>query len=172
LAVIKREVQAFTVNHGFRVLAREDLENECYIAWLFQRPRFDPARGLIETFLKRVVRSRLLDLLKVEMAESRRGEHRAESLDLPVGDGSPLSYEDRLAADGDLSADATFRLDHERALARLGKRERVVAELVAEGYSRADVAEMLAVSRDTVQEDLKRIRRVFRDEGLAPKQSE
>ena len=66
----------------FRVHNSEDLIQEGLMAWWEQRSRLDEALASRRTFLRQVIISRLLDLLKAELAGKRAAHRSALCLEL------------------------------------------------------------------------------------------
>jgi len=169
LDLIGREVAAFEREGELLWSDTDDLLAEAQAAWWRQRESYDPRRGANpETFLKRVVRHALADVLKAERAGSRRGGREALSLDAPLdesGDEGALTIEDVIGS-GEDWAEADFRQDLEAILGRLTPRQRAVIRGLRDGEEKAALARRLGVHRDTLYQDLAQIRAVFRDGGL------
>ena len=51
-------------------------------------------------------------------------------------------------------------------VAKLGRRQKTIVELKIEGLDNTEISRRLGVCRDTVQEDIRRIRELFEDAGL------
>jgi DNA-directed RNA polymerase specialized sigma24 family protein len=146
------------------------LVQECLTAWWLKRDQYDPARGANRrTFMNRVCESRLLDIARRDRAQRRGGGRRTVSLDVPVtADGDPLIH---LLADGSPtpqqeveSSDLASRLANLRE--RLSGRQRAVFDGLSREQPIAGLARDLDVSRDTLYEDIRRIRGLCRDAGL------
>ena len=164
--LIRREAEVFASRVQLNWMDGKDLAQEGWIAWLRQRPRYDQAQGASkETYLKRVVRHRFLDIEKAERAQARRASYQAVSLNATAEDMVPL---EELLADHGIPTESSLarRLDLETALSMLNGRQRVLLEGLSNGYRIQDIARRLGVHRDTLYEDRKRIQQIFRANGL------
>jgi RNA polymerase sigma factor (sigma-70 family) len=168
---IKRVVDAFLRTHppipGFD---RDDLYQEGRLAWLLAEDTYRLDGGASRaTYIGRCVTNHLRDLARRAAAQRRGGGRRTISLDVPVTeDGDPLI--DLLADSSPTppeeveSSNLASRLTALRE--RLGVRQRAVFDGLSREQPIAGLARDLGVSRDTLYEDLRRIRAVARDEGL------
>jgi len=150
-------------------LEREDLVQECLFHWWTQRPRYTETRGAsIETFLRRVVQAKLIDLEREIKAQKRGSGRQADSLDRPLNleepDADPLG--DTVASNANTEGEATLQVSLEVALSRLSPQQKQIIVGLAEQDQMSHISQRLGVPRATLYDDLKRIRRVFQDEGL------
>jgi len=153
------------------VFEADDLVQECSLHWWRQRDEFDTERGAARsTFLRRVVRAKLLDIERAWKAKKRGEGQRPLSIDASVSPGDPEgpSLAEVLPARGELGSDIAAALDRQRLTAHLSARQREIIAGVTAGLTKGELSRRLGVSRDTLHEELGRIRQVFRDEGLAP----
>lgn len=165
--LVQREVAAFERRARLRWSGTEDLVAEAQIAWWRQRNRYDPGRSASkETFLKRVVRHALKDVLKAEQTLARTAASRAVSLDAVMPGDSDRTLNDAIADADDDFRDVVFDLDLQGVLQRMTSRQRAVIQGRLAGEQTSALAEHLGVHRDTIYEELKAIRRIFRVEGL------
>lgn len=170
--LIRQEVATFLRHRSLRWSDKNDLFQECAIRWIAAREKFTAARGASRlTYLRRVVHNVLMDILKWELAEARRAHRKAASLDQVVDededDGTLLDLIAGPTADPEATAELGVSL--KRAWARLSPRQRRVVNGLAAGYRKPELAREIGVHRDTLYAELRRIRRVFRDEGLDPR---
>jgi RNA polymerase sigma factor (sigma-70 family) len=170
VAVAKTCVQDF-LGQGNCIAGMEfdDLYQECILHWLGKKREFRiDARQPAKAFMATVVKNKLKDLLRGQGRTKRGAGYTLVSLDEPLYDDS-----------GDILADvvsdpaATRAFDAERrqsnldkAMLRLTDRQRELCFMLANGYKVTEAAEYLEVSRPTVYAEIKRIRRIFEDEGL------
>lgn len=150
-------------------LEREDLVQECLIHWWTQKPRYTETRGAsIETFLRRVVKAKLLDLERGANAQKRGSGRHADSLDRPLNLEEPDAdaLGDTVASNADTEGEATLQVSLEAALARLSPQQKQIIAGLAEQYPMSHISRRLGVPRATLYDGMERIRRVFRDEGL------
>jgi RNA polymerase sigma-70 factor (ECF subfamily) len=177
IAVAKKLVAEF--RRRSRSLEREefdDLLQECLTHWLEVRRQLDP--NLEEppvAYMARVVRNKLTDLYREYEASKRGGAAESISLDAAVGDTEDApTFAEVLEATGSAqpgSASAVdrddTRIDIAKALQTLTPRQRHLCRLLGEeGLSIKEAAARLRIPRGTLYEEIKRIRKVFADQGL------
>ncbi len=177
IAVTKKLVGEF--RRRSRSLAREefdDLVQECLAHWIVVRRKLAPDLGAPPTaYMAQVVRNKLTDLIREQAAEKRAGDQEALSLDAALdGSDDGLTLADQLADDASAQQDEAGAIDHHharidigRALARLTPIQRQLCLMLGEeGLSIKEAADRLRIPRGTLYEEIKRIRRVFADQGL------
>ena len=115
------------------------------------------------------------DLIREKAADKRAGEQEALSLDAALdGSDDGLTLADLLAEEESAQQDEAgavdrhhARIDIGRALARLTPVQRQLCQMLgAEGLTIKEAAERLRIPRGTLYEEIKRIRKVFADQGL------
>jgi RNA polymerase sigma factor (sigma-70 family) len=169
--IIKYVVRDFlSARERHPVWEYEDLVQECLLHWWAQRPRYTQSRGAsIETFLRRVVKAKLIDLERGARAQKRGSGRRPASLDQPLAEdeleGDTLG--DFIGDPADTEWEALHQVSLEAALSRLSPRQKQIIAGLQEEYTVSQISQRLGVPRATLYDDLKRIRQVFRDEGLA-----
>lgn len=169
------EVAAFLTRRRPSVdLEPDDLKQQCLLHWWRRRDRHNPSRGASKkTFMATVVRAKLADIGRAVKAQRRGGASAVLSLDVPttsyeeglplaetIGDPNPAMDPEKAAVRADLRAHI------EGAAHLLTPRQRQLLDGLLRGYKITEISERLAVSRPTIHEDVKRIRKAFRDEGL------
>lgn len=177
IAVTKKLVGEF--RRRSRSLAREefdDLVQECLAHWIVVRRKLAPDPAAPPTaYMAQVIRNKLTDLIREQAAEKRSAEHEALSLDAALeGSDDGLTLADLLADDESAQQDEAGAVDHRharidigRALAGLTPIQRQLCQMLGEeGLSVKEAAERLRIPRGTLYEEIKRIRRVFADQGL------
>ena len=145
-----------------------DLVQECLLHWWCQRPRYKAGRGAsMETFLRRVVTAKLLDLDRGVKAKKRGGGRAAVSLDQPLSEEpDSQTLADVLPDQADTVREATDRVSLEMALSRLSPQQRQIIAGLEAGYPKSRISQSLGIPRPTLYDDLNRIRQIFKDEGL------
>ena len=103
------------------------------------------------------------------MILSRRRGQQPLSLDAPASRDDPTgpTIREALRDRGDLGSDVSAAVDWSRLNAKLSDRQKRIIEGVTAGMAKTDLSRQLQISRDTLHSELKRIRRIFRDEALA-----
>ena len=177
IAVTKKLVGEF--RRRSRSLAREefdDLMQECLAHWIVVRRKLAPDPDSPPVgYMAQVIRNKLTDLIRERAADKRAGEQDALSLDAaPDGSDEGLTLAELLADNESAQqgeADAVdrqhARIDIGRALALLTPVQRQLCQMLGEeGLTIKEAAERLRIPRGTLYEEIKRIRRVFADQGL------
>jgi len=152
----------------------DDLMQECLMAWWRARDSYEPSRGASRrTFMGRVVRNKLMDIVRARDTDKRRVNYVAVSLDEPLGDdesSATLAEElDEVAGAcdrRDAVSQIELRLDLERATENLTSRQRKICRHLKDGYSITELAQLLATPRGTIYDEMRRIRRSFAKRGL------
>ncbi len=177
IAVTKKLVGEF--RRRSRSLAREefdDLMQECLAHWIAVRRKLPPDPDAPPVaYMAQVIRNRLTDLIREQAADKRTGEQDALSLDAALDgseDGATLTDllvdNESAQPDGPGAVDRRHaRIDIGRVLARLTPVQRQLCQMLGEeGVSVKEAAERLRIPRGTLYEEIKRIRKVFVDQGL------
>ncbi len=177
IAVTKKLVGEF--RRRSRSLAREefdDLMQECLAHWIVVRRKLAPDPDAPPVaYMAQVIRNKLTDLIREQAADKRAGEQDALSLDASL-DGSEdgVTLAELLADNESAQPDDPgavdrhhARIDIGRALARLTPVQRQLCQMLGEeGLTIKEAAERLRIPRGTLYEEIKRIRKVFADQGL------
>lgn len=149
---------------------KDDLYQEGRVAWLRARKHYRADRGTsISTYPSRVVENRLRDLGRRARAARRYSPRGLASLDMQIGEGgdtqADLLRDD--APDPAAEAERTDMADQiDRVRRRLPLRRRDVLDALADDLPKAQIARDLGISRDTLYEEIHRIRDACRDAGL------
>ena len=143
----------------------EDLTQVSLIHWLGVRERYQEDRGASrQTYMGKVIRNRMLELVRSENTDIRRANAAAEPLSRFVDseDAAPsVDLEDRSIRPDDFE----LRERLEIATSQLTDRQKRILDLYAD-ESIAAIARDLDICRSTVYEEVERIRKVFEDCGL------
>lgn len=153
----------------------DDLLQECLIHWLFARDKYDSTREASQqTFMGRVIRRKLTDLVRERETDKRKATYVAASLDEPLGD----DQDDRTLLDKidegmatDASSDrfsqVLLRIDLSKVLRKLTPQQKRLCRLLGEGELTVNEAcECLRTPRSTVYDEIERIKVIFMKEGL------
>ncbi|HMW31219.1 MAG TPA: sigma-70 family RNA polymerase sigma factor, partial [Plasticicumulans sp.] len=154
----------------------DDLMQECLAHWIVVRRKLAPDPDAPPVgYMAQVIRNKLTDLIREREADKRAGEQEALSLDAALdGSDDGLTLADLLAEEESAQQDEAgavdrhhARIDIGRALARLTPVQRQLCRMLGEeGLTVKEAAERLRIPRGTLYEEIKRIRRVFADQGL------
>jgi RNA polymerase sigma factor (sigma-70 family) len=169
IAVAKAVVRRFLATRPCpRGYDAEDLLQECLIHWFRCRDGYDPKGGASrETYMAFVLERRLHEILRAQLADVRRANQTAVSLDSPADKSEP----DRTLGDTlygpDPLHDIPLKLALERVFEDLTPSQRAICIGLLSGESMAKIAETLGRMRTTLYcDDIKRIRRMFEKAGL------
>lgn len=156
--IIKHKVRKLIGRYGFNASDEPDLQQELAMHVSTRMARHDPARGARSTFVDRIVRNKIANILENRMALKRGGRKRQLALDaVPEG----------VLLDGDTDAAAVdLGMDVRNAVAGLPPDlRRVATEL--EGNSPSEAARNLGLTRGQMRQRMDAIRRHMEEAGLA-----
>ncbi len=163
VAVARKLCSQFVTRHAWlRSLEVDDLMQECLLHWYRVRGSYKPGRGSsAKTYMGRVLRHLLHDVLDQQLTLKRRGSHLSASLDETLSEG--------VGAEGEVSAeeaDLSLRIDLERALEKLSPLQQRICELLKQGYPASEISRNLGRGRASIYDEIGQVRKVFCDEGL------
>jgi RNA polymerase sigma factor (sigma-70 family) len=154
----------------------EDLSQEFSLDLLSRLANYDKDRGTLSEFVRRVCRHRSLQILESNRAQKRSGGEAPRSLAAPVGSDKPVELSDLISDDqfaqrlGRRSRPAAelldLRMDLESIVTQMPSEYSVMAEALANGDSRNDVARRSGTSRSTIHRRTRRLRQVLYAVGL------
>jgi len=170
--------------YRFTEFDREDLEQQIALEVIRRRPRFDPAKAQENTFLARVVRNAIADIIAARKADCRDYRREEASLSqwvLVEADTHPFYNGWVTGADlvteqnarrhrGTPSSDpqelGDLIIDITAAAAALPNRLRNVYEQLKELGSAREVAKAMGRHRSSIYDAIKEIRKHFEEAGL------
>ncbi|MCL0048148.1 sigma-70 family RNA polymerase sigma factor [Dehalococcoidia bacterium] len=161
-----RIVTEFQIEHPWlRALDYDDLLQECLIHWHSKQGRFQEGRETsIKSYMARVLKNKLREIVRRELTDKRKTQHLAKSLE------SPIDEEGATLADVIPSDEAydgiTARLDIDLAMNKLTPLQKRICELLSEDYPEQEIANMLGRPRRSIRDEIVRIGRVFSRERL------
>lgn len=156
--IIRHKVRTLIGRHGFTTSDEPDLQQELAMHVSIRIARHDPSRAARSTFVDRIVRNKIANILENRMALKRGGRKRQLALDaVPEG----------VLLDGDTDAAAVdLGMDVRNAVAGLPPDlRRVATEL--EGNSPSEAARNLGLTRGQMRQRMDAIRRHMEEAGLA-----
>ena len=174
IAVAKRLINDF--KKQWSCLEREDFDDllqECLTQWFFAKDKYRSGSDASEkTFMARVVKNKLFDIVKDRERLCRKEDQRNVSLDQPLSDedDSPTLL-DSLCEDENYAANfclhAELKIDLSSAFHKLTPKQQELCRLLGEeGLSIKEASEILQTPRGTVYEEIRRIKEVFERENL------
>lgn len=151
----------------------DDLLQECLTHWLFVKDKYDPkAEASEKTFMGRVIRNRLSDIVKEHERQCRRGSQNTVSLDEPLfdEDDSPTLL-DTIAEDPERTSghqtQAEIRIYLSHAYQKLTKRQKRLCALLGEkDMSVNEASKALKTHKCTLYREIESIKEIFREEKL------
>jgi len=176
IAVAKKLINEF--QEKWRCLEREDFDDllqECLTHWFFAKDDYDSTREASQkTFMGRVIRNKLADLVRERESDRRKVAYLTVSLNELLGDDedSPALID---KIDEQAISDAApnpfleiqLKIDLSRALQKLTPHQQELCLLLGEkGLTIKEASDYLKTPRSTIYDELKRIRTIFMKEGL------
>lgn len=173
IAVAKNVVSSFLGSNKIKGYEFDDLLQECLLHWHQNRAKYRPDREASEkTFMACILRRRLQEILREQQADKRMVNQVAEPIVVSPdregsdGDGFDLSDQKQEAQFRLSQADLGLKKDVSDAISKLPSSQRKVCHLIMEGHPMAHIGEILHKPRTTLYDEIKRIQRIFLDEGL------
>ena len=151
------------------VYDQEDLIQECLIHWHGVRNSYLADRGASKkTYMSRVLNNKLLELLRYEKADLRKVNSEAIPFSKPVGSEEDRTIEDEAnqAHDEDPETFEESRVRDILVGLPLTAREKAILDLLSQGLKKTEIAKKVGAHRDTVYQDIERLRKLFEDKGL------
>jgi RNA polymerase sigma-70 factor (ECF subfamily) len=171
IAVAKNLVNEFRETQT--CLQREDFEDliqECLTHWFFVKDSYDATReASAQTFMGRVIRNKLTDLVREQKADKRKVSHLAGSIDEHLGnDDDDAVLEDKIANKHQVPIlEIQLKIDLSKVLQKLTPKQKELCHLLGPvGLSIKEASECLKTPRTTIYDEIKRIRTLFLKEGL------
>jgi RNA polymerase sigma-70 factor (ECF subfamily) len=168
IAMARRLSSEFLAQHGWiKGYDVDDLMQECLIQWYLAHHTYQPGKGTSRrTYMARVVKRRLQNILNEQLAEKRAADRFATSLDELLG-ATELGLKDLIpTSQKPAEPDISLKLDLQRALSRLTPDQRKLCLLLRQGYGIREISIMLRKPRATIYDDIKRIRKTFTEAGM------
>jgi RNA polymerase sigma-70 factor (ECF subfamily) len=148
----------------------DDLLQECLTHWFFVRTGYESGREASkQTYMGRVIRNKLTDIVREQEADKRKISHLTFSLNEPLGDHDDSDALEDSIADKQPAPYLQFELkiDLNKVLEKLsGKQQKLCHLLGPSGLSIKEASEHLNTPRTTIYDEIERIRKIFVKEGL------
>jgi len=141
------------------------------IHWFFIKDQYRPESGASErTFLNRITRNKIADLIRRREANVRKVSYVSESLDAMGEDEESISAKEKILMVEEQTVQKISAADLPDAVARatagLSFRQKQICRYLSEGMSQVKVGEIMKIPRATLQDEIRRIREAFLKEGL------
>lgn len=153
--------------------ALDDMLQECLIHWFLVKDKYDPTmQASQKTFMARAIRGKLKDLVKERERQKRKGFYHSVSLYEPLGnDKNAPTLIEKIAESENYSSNlfpqADLKIDLLEAFRKLTDQQKMICRLLGEqGLTPTEASRHLNMKRSTVYDELKRIRKIFLQEGL------
>ena len=168
IAIAKKIVR----DHQYKwpCLQQEDEEyllSGCLTHWYSRRKTYlEDREASIKSYMGRLIKNYLMSYLRKELAEKRKTNYFPDSLDQPINEEDPeYTLLDRVS-EKESPPDPALILDIKASLEKLTPRQREICQLLSHKATKTDVSDYLSISRDTVYEEMKRIKEIFRKDEL------
>lgn len=173
IAVAKNVVSSFLKSNEIRGYEFDDLLQECLLHWYQNRGRYrSDKEASKKTFMGYILRRRLQEILREQLADKRMVNQVAEPIVVSPdregsdGDGFDLSDQEQEEQFRLSQADFGLKKDVSDAISKLPFSQRKVCHLIMEGHPVTHISDILHKPRTTLYDEIKRIQRIFLDEGL------
>lgn len=170
IAIAKALVGEFCNSKPFGPDDFDDLLQEVLSHWGRKCRRYRPERGASpRTYMRKVVRHKLLELARARTRYKRTTLDHAEALDDPPGKQTDARTRQRSRATADTRTPEQIELKIDISLMRnkVTPRQRDILDLIDDGITEKTViAKRLGIHRDTVHKEFLRIRELFENASL------
>ena len=160
---------------SFEILEKEafdDLYHECLTHWYFVKDQYrEEKEASYRTFLSRVIKYKLHDILRLNSCAKRKPFFNSLCIDdVSNSEGEPMHVSSVL-----MMFENGFQKIYEKelpgvllkAMDKLSRRQKELCRLLGEGDGNLqEVVRQMNVPRSTLKDEIKRIKEVFRNEGL------
>lgn len=141
------------------------------IHWFFMKDQYRAESGASErTFLNRITRNKIVDLIRRRDANKRKVLYVSESIDEMDGDGKSINTKEKIlmVEEQIVSEVSAANLPEAMTKATVGFsfRQKQICHHLAEGMSQVKVGEVMKISRGVLRTEIKHIREAFRKAGL------
>ena len=178
VSIAKKLVNQF--REKYMCLKREefnDLLQEVFVHWYLNKDKYNSNREASErTFMAKVVRNKLKDILREIKTDKRTSNYQTVSLDQPPGDDESCSTLSDVISEGDILSRSNIlspflkiqlKVDLSRALLKLNSRQKKICNLIlCEDLNVSELSMCLNTPRTTIFDEIKRIRKIFEKEQL------
>jgi RNA polymerase sigma-70 factor (ECF subfamily) len=166
--------------HGFTCDDIPDLEQELLLEIYLKRDARDNWSSIEasqKTVTSRILDNRIRDILDTLQTDKRGIHNYTESISKEIKNNNEegtLTYEDVLGEDCSLSRrgkkpllqEEELRFVMSMKLAKLNKSQRKICELLMNGLNISEAAKSLGIQRTTLCREIKRMRKLFYENGL------
>ncbi len=174
VAVAKKLINDFKKQWGCLDLdGFDDLLQECLTQWFLAKDKYNPSiEASKKTFMAKVVKNRLLDIVKDHERFRRKDAHKTASLDEPLSDEEDAPTLLDLLSDDEKHATsfrvhAELKIEISRTFQKLTPKQQELCQLLGEkGLSIKEASEILQTPRSSIYEEIKRIKDIFQKENL------
>ncbi len=178
IAIAKKLVNQFM--EKYMCLKREefnDILQEVLTHWYLNKDKYNSNRDASEkTFMAKVVRNKLIDILREAKTDKRTLNYQTISLDQPLDDdencptlSDVISEDDILPSSNTLSPflKILLKIDLSRAILKLNSRQKKICNLIiSKDLNVSELSQCLSTPRSTIYDEIKRIRKIFEKEQL------
>jgi len=173
VAVAKNVVNGFLKSNKIKGYDFNDLLQECLLHWYQKRGKYKANKGATKkTFMGQILRRRLEEILREQSADKRKVNQIIEPMVVTSSESN--SGEDAYDL-SDKKQEEEFRFsennlglksDLANAMAKLSPLQREICHLKMDGHPMTHISQILNKPRTTLLDEIKRVRKIFLDEGL------
>ncbi|MGB8658081.1 MAG: sigma factor [Candidatus Zixiibacteriota bacterium] len=173
IAVAKNVVNGFLRRNEIKGYDFDDLLQECLVHWGQNRKKYRSDKEASKaTFMGYILRRRLDEILREQLADKRRVNQIVEPMivvpDQDDLNGDTLDLSNKNQEEKYFSSQHYFGLENDvkDTISKLPSSQKKLCHLIMEGYPMAHISRILHKPRATLYDEIKRIQRIFLDEGL------
>jgi len=178
LAVAKKIVYEYQQKYGcLEWIDFNDLLQEVISHWYFSKGKYKLNRKASKkTFMAKIVKNKLNDILREELADKRKINSQAFSLNQSIGeDENNPDYIDNVTVNNIPDREAISnpflsilkKIDIDKTLQKLNPKQQIICELImSKDLNISDLSKCLNTPRSTVYDEIDRIRKIFKKAGL------
>lgn len=154
-----------------QILQAEDLAQEILLQWVVERDRYAdlPTEERL-AILSKIASNVVQQQIRAVRTDKRRLQVEAHQFSSPAGgegDQDIGAEVERTVPSSSVSHGPELALAIDDCLAALPDRQRQVALAIHAGFTQVEIAKDLGLNRETVGQDVVRIRKLFANNGLA-----
>ena len=175
-SAIRAVVGKLNETSGVRKADSDDVAQTLRIHVAGKAAKHDPARSSLKTFIERIVRNKLRDILEEQNAQCRDARKESRSLDEPEinAEGEDCTFGDTIDIEGDLRRagmlpwpeDQALIIDVKLVLEDLSEVERLTCDTLSATKSLREAARELGVHVETLRQRVAKIRTQFEVRGI------
>jgi len=173
LRLVKSIVSKLISKAPFLEKEREDIEEILLLKlWESKGKYSSDSRASLTSFLYTILKHKAINILRDGTRDKRVIGVFVKSLEEKISHddertiGELINEEVSLTTSEDVLEKLIRQQDLNTAIKKLSPFQQDIAQLLGEGFSKTEIAVRLGKPRTTINDEIKRIQKIFRDEGL------